>query len=264
LHPESWILSLAQMIDLHCHILPAVDDGSPSWETTAEMCRMASEDGIRHIVATPHANERFFYDRSRYEGMLRKLKTVSCGIKFSVGCDFHFSFDNIEDALLHPRRYTIGDSPYLLVEFSDFASMPAIREGLFRLANSGTRPIITHPERNRALLEAPANIIELAKDGCLIQVTANSLTGYWGVRSQRMAEWLLKKDAIHVIATDAHDTVKRPPLLSKAFDRVCHLTGEYVANALFVDNPNAIISAANETRVATSLSRSSSDPTTGD
>ena len=142
--------------------------------------------------------------------------------------------------------------------------MPAIREGLFRLANSGTRPIITHPERNRALLEAPANVIELAKDGCLIQVTANSLTGYWGVRSQRMAEWLLKKDAIHVIATDAHDTVKRPPVLSQAFDRVCHLTGEGVANALFVDNPNAIISAANATRVAPSLSRSSRDQTTAD
>jgi protein-tyrosine phosphatase len=151
----------------------------------------------------------------------------------------------------------------LLVELSDFSSMPAIREGLFRLA-SETRPIITHPERNRALLEAPDNVIELAKDGCLIQVTANSLTGYWGIRPQRMAEWLLKKGAIHVIATDAHDTLKRPPLLSQAFDRVCHLAGQDVANALFVDNPSAIISAASPTRLATSLLRSSSDQTTAD
>jgi len=252
------------MIDLHCHILPAVDDGSPSWETTAEMCRMASEDGIRHIVATPHANERFFYDRARYKTMLRKLKDVSCGIKFTIGCDFHFSFDNIEDAIVHPRRYTIGDSPFLLVEFSDFGSMPAIREGLFRLANSGVKPIITHPERNRALLEEPENVIELAKDGCLIQVTANSLTGYWGLRSQRMAEWLLKKDAIHVVATDAHDTIKRPPLLSPAFDRICRLASQDVANALLVDNPNGIISAANATPGATSLLRSSGDQTTAD
>src|SRR6516164_6934957 len=101
---------LAPMIDIHCHILPGIDDGSPSWEITAEMCRMAAEDGVRHIVATPHANERFFYDRSRYEGMLQKLRNVGCGIKFSLGCDFHFSFDNIEDAVLHPRRYTIGGS----------------------------------------------------------------------------------------------------------------------------------------------------------
>jgi len=249
------------MIDIHCHILPGVDDGSPSWEITAEMCRMAAEDGIRHMVATPHADERFFYDRSRYEGMLRKLKNVGCGIKFSLGCDFHFSFDNIEDAVLHPRRYTIGGSPYLLVEFSDFGSMPAIREGLFRLANSGLKPIITHPERNLALLEAPEKVVELAKDGCLIQVTANSLTGYWGVRSQRMAEMLLKKDAIHVIASDAHDPVNRPPLLSQAFDRVCRLAGQHVAHALFVDNPGAVVSAANATRDARVLSRSSSDQT---
>jgi len=251
------------MIDLHCHILPGVDDGSPSWEITAEMCRMAAEDGIRHIVATPHANERFCYDRSRYEGMLRKLKNVGRGIKFSLGCDFHFSFDNIEDAVLHPRRYTIGDSPYLLVEFSDFGSMPAMREGLFRLAKSGTKPIITHPERNLALLEAPDKVIELARDECLIQVTANSLTGYWGAQSQRMAELLLKKNAIHVIASDAHDTVRRPPLLSQAFDRVCRLAGQDVAHALFVDNPSAIISAAKTTSTA-ALSRSSSDQTTAD
>ena len=249
------------MIDIHCHILPGVDDGSPSWEITAEMCRMAAEDGIRHMVATPHADERFFYNRSRYEGMLRKLKNVGCGIKFSLGCDFHFSFDNIEDAVLYPRRYTIGASPYLLVEFSDFGSMPAIREGLFRLANSGLKPIITHPERNLALLEAPEKVVELAKDGCLIQVTANSLTGYWGVRSQRMAEILLKKDAIHVIASDAHDPVNRPPLLSQAFERVCRLAGQHVAHALFVDNPGTVVSAANATRDARVLSRSSSDQT---
>jgi protein-tyrosine phosphatase len=252
------------MIDLHCHILPGIDDGSPSWEITAEMCRMAAEDGIRHIVATPHANERFFYDRSRYEGMLRKLKDVGCGIKFTLGCDFHFSFDNIEDAILHPQRYTIGESQYLLVEFSDFGSMQAMREGLFRLANGGTKPIITHPERNLALLEAPDKVLELAKDGCLIQVTANSLTGYWGARSQRMAELLLKKNAIHVIASDAHDTVRRPPLLSPAFDRVCRLAGQDVAHALFVDNPSAIVSAASATHTATSLSRASSDQTTAD
>jgi protein-tyrosine phosphatase len=194
--------------------------------------------------------------------MLRKLNNVGCGIQFSLGCDFHFSFDNIEDAILYPRRYTIGDSPYLLVEFSDFGSMPAMQEGLFRLANSGTKPIITHPERNLALLEAPEKVIELAKDGCLIQVTANSLTGYWGPRSQRMAELLLKKNAIYVIASDAHDTTNRPPLLSQAFDRVCRMAGQDVAHALFVDNPSAIVSAT--THIATSVSQTSGDQTTVD
>jgi protein-tyrosine phosphatase len=107
-------------------------------------------------------------------------------------------------------------------------------------------------------------VIELARDGCLIQVTANSLTGYWGAQSQHMAELLLKKNAIHVIASDAHDTVRRPPLLSQAFDRVCRLAGPDVAHALFVDNPSAIISAASATSTPTSLSRSSYDQTTAD
>jgi protein-tyrosine phosphatase len=79
-----------------------------------------------------------------------------------------------------------------------------------------------------------------------------------------MAEWLLKKDAVHVIASDAHDTVSRPPVLSQAFDRICQLAGQDVAHALFVDNPNAIISAVSNTPDATSLSQSSSDRTTAD
>jgi len=250
------------MIDVHCHILPGVDDGSPSWETTAQMCRMAAEDGIRHIVATPHANERFLYNRSRYQGMLSKLKSLGNGIKFSLGCDFHFSFDNIEDAVRHPHRYTIGNSQYLLVEFSDFGSVPAIKEGLFRLASSGIRPIITHPERNLTFLEAPEKVLDLAQDGCLVQVTANSLTGYWGARSQRMAELLLKKDAIHVIASDGHDVVNRPPVLSKAFDRVRELADQDVANALFVDNPGAIVSAATARRSTPAPRTSFSSDTT--
>jgi|SRR5271165_1408134 len=230
------------MIDLHCHILPLIDDGPNSWEMTAEMCRIAEHDGVRHIVATPHANHKYTYDRGRFESMLRTLQ-ATCGgsLKFSLGCDFHFSYDNIEDALLYSRRYTIARSNYLLIEFNDFSLMPAIRQGIFRLVGSGIVPVVTHPERNPVLLDRPQQVLELIKYGCLIQVTAGSFTGHWGDRPQQMADWLLRNDAVHIVASDAHDTRHRPPILSAAYERVSTLTNKDLAHALFVDNPGAVV-----------------------
>jgi protein-tyrosine phosphatase len=232
------------MVDLHCHILPMIDDGAASWEETIEMCRIAAHDGVQHIVATPHANHKYSYDRDRFECMLQRLQ-ASCGdsMKFSLGCDFHFSYDNIEDALLHPRRYTIAHSNYLLIEFNDFSLMPAIRNGIFRLASRGMIPIVTHPERNPVLLDRRQKVLELIDCGCLIQVTASSFTGHWGERPQQMAEWLLLRGAVHAVASDAHDTRHRPPVLSAAYERVRILTNKSVAQTLFVDNPGAIVSA---------------------
>lgn len=230
------------MVDIHCHILPGIDDGPQSWELTAEMCRVAALDGITHIVATPHCNHEFAYDRDRYTDMLGDLSDSAEGkLTFSLGCDFHFSYDNIQDALAHPRRYTIGESQYLLVEFSDFGIPPEVKQNLLLISSSGMVPVITHPERNRPLLNKPEMVLEFVEQGCLVQVTANSFTGYWGSRSQRMAEWLLKRQAIHVIASDAHDPARRPPVLSEARKVVTELAGAEVADALLVQNPAAIV-----------------------
>jgi protein-tyrosine phosphatase len=218
------------MVDIHCHILPGIDDGPRSWDLTADMCRVAALDGITHIVATPHCNDEFAYDRDRYTEMT-----------FSLGCDFHFSYDNIQDALAHPRRYTIGESQYLLVEFSDFGIPPEVKRNLLFISSNGMVPIITHPERNQPLLNKPEMVLQFVEQGCLVQVTANSLTGYWGSRSRNMAEWLLKRRAIHVIASDAHDPARRRPVLSEARKVVTELAGAEVADALFVQNPAAVV-----------------------
>ena len=230
------------MIDIHCHILPQVDDGSPSWHETAKMCRIAAEDGVRHVVATPHANRKYRYDRDLFESLrLNLLETYGHLLDFSLGSDFHFSYENIADALLHPRQYTIANSNYLLVEFNDFTLMPAIREGIFRLVSNGMIPIATHPERNLVLLDRRETVLELIECGCLIQVTADSFTGQWGERSRQMAEWLLRRGAIFAIASDAHDSRHRPPILSSAYERVRTLTNDAVAQSLFIDNPAAIV-----------------------
>ena len=227
------------MVDIHCHILPGIDDGPRSWDLTAEMCRIAVHDGITHIVATPHCNDEFPYDRDRYTDMLGQLSDAADGkLTFSLGCDFHFSYDNIQDALANPRRYTIGESQYLLVEFSDFGIPPEAKQNLLFISSCGMVPIITHPERNQPLLNKPEMVLEFVEQGCLVQVTANSFTGYWGGRSRDMAEWLLKRQAIHAIASDAHDPRRRRPVLSEARKAVAELAGAEVADALFVQNPD--------------------------
>jgi protein-tyrosine phosphatase len=231
------------MVDIHCHILPAVDDGSDSWETSVEMCRMAASDGIRHSVATPHANDQFTYDRPRHSASLERLQqSVGATPVLSLGCDFHFSYDNVQAAIVKPGDYSIGSSGYLLIEFSDFALPPFLREALARLEGAGLTSIVTHPERNMLLQREPEQVLKLAQMGCVIQVTASSLTGRFGEKAQRVARWLLEHDAVHVLASDAHDLRHRPPILSAGREAAAALCGADVARALVEDNPQAIVS----------------------
>jgi protein-tyrosine phosphatase len=230
------------MVDIHCHILPGIDDGSKSWEMTADMCRVAAADGITHIVATPHANDVYAYDRERYTAMLGDLHSASEGkLIFSLGCDFHFSYDNIQDALENPGRYTIGDTQYLLIEFSDFGLPPSVKQNIFALRSRGLVPIITHPERNQVLLKRPEMVLELVEEGCLVQVTANAVTGEWGKTSEKMVHWLLKRGAVHFVASDAHDPVRRKPTISEARDAIAALSSAEIAESLVRHNPEAVV-----------------------
>jgi protein-tyrosine phosphatase len=171
------------VIDIHCHILPEVDDGPKSWDISREMCRMAVADGIEHIVATPHANERYGYDREYLVGALEHLRQLVGGApRLSLGCDFHFSYDNLQDVLACPDRYTIEGSPYLLVELSNYSIPVQINECFTRLGDKGITPVITHPERNPILQQTPQRVLQWVEQGCVVQVTASALTGSWGER----------------------------------------------------------------------------------
>src|SRR5512143_581017 len=190
------------MVDIHCHILPEVDDGARSWEMALHMCQMAANDGIEHMVATPHANGQYAYDRNWLRGVLDELQRRNGGKpKLSLGCDFHFSYENLESLAQTPNRYTIEDTPYLLVEFSDFAVPPSVTDELEDLLIRGLVPIITHPERNPLLQRKPERVLEWAQIGCAVQITANSLTGAWGDRPKKITQWLLQREAVHIVAT---------------------------------------------------------------
>jgi protein-tyrosine phosphatase len=233
------------MIDVHCHILPEVDDGAKSSEIAVEMCRMAARDGIRHIVATPHANNEYPYSRPDNEARLQRLRDAAPGgLELSLGCDFHFSYENVEDALLHPERYAIDNAGYMLIELSDYSIPPTMTVNMARLNDVGLKLILTHPERNAILQRRPELVRDWVEQGCIVQLTANSITGFWGKVAKKVARWLVDHDCVHVIATDAHDTKHRPPILSEARELMAEWTNEDVAKATVEDNPLAIVTGA--------------------
>jgi protein-tyrosine phosphatase len=230
------------LVDIHSHILPEVDDGPKSWDVSLAMCRMAAADGITHQVATPHANDRYHYDRTYLQGLVTHLQSLAgAAPKILLGCDFHLSYDNLQDALANPTRYAIEGSNYMLVELSNYSVPAQTTDSFLKLGDKGLTAVITHPERNPILRENLQRVVEWAEQGCVIQVTGSALTGFWGERTRRAAEWLLQHDAVHVLATDAHETQNRVPILSTARDAVAEIVGDAVADALVETNPRAII-----------------------
>ena len=229
------------MIDIHCHLLPAIDDGAKSWDVTLEMCRLAEEDGVTDIVATPHANYEYHYDRVLHLDLLEELRARAPKLRFSLGCDFHLSYENIRDAMDHPERYAIGDTHYLLVELSEYSAFN-LSQTFFEMQTAGLLPIVTHPERNPVVLANPELLDRFAAVGCLFQITANSLTGFWGKTSQKMCEAMLKKNMVHFIASDAHGVKNRPPILSAARIAAAKIIGTDAADKLVNANPAAVLS----------------------
>ena len=206
------------------------------------MCRLAAADGITHMVASPHANDRYHYDREYLQGLVAHLRQlVGDAPKLSLGCDFHLSYENIQAALSHPTRYVIEGTRYLLVEFSNYSIPQQTTDSFHKLGDRGITAIITHPERNPILRESPQQVLEWAEQGCVVQMTGSALTGFWGERTRRAALWLLEHQAVHVLATDAHDLEKRVPVLSTARDAAAEICGEDIAEAMVEANPRAII-----------------------
>ncbi len=228
------------MIDIHHHLIYGVDDGSRDLETSVQMVEMAAADGITHIICTPHAVERYPYQPEVNKEHLAALKErVGDKVKLGLGCDFHLSFENIEDALANPHKYTLNGLNYLLVEFPDTSISAKMTEAFYEMMVAGMRPILTHPERNLTLQRTPERMDVWLEQGCLVQVTANSLTGRFGKRAQEMGMELLEQDRVHFLATDAHDLKSRPPVMSEAYRVVEEKFGHDLAERLCVTNPLA-------------------------
>ncbi len=226
------------MIDLHSHILPGLDDGARSLEESVAMVRLAAESGTTGLVASPHANLAYPFDPQIVE---RKLAEVSAAagdrIELHYGCDFHLYYDNVQDALAHPAKYTIAHRRYLLVEFPDLLIPPATAEIFAQLLEAGMAPVVTHPERNFLLHTRLKQIGEWVEQGVLMQITAQSLLGRFGPEARRFSDTLIRSGLAHFVASDAHDLEDRPPRLDAAYEHVAQRYGKEWADTLLVINP---------------------------
>jgi protein-tyrosine phosphatase len=230
------------MVDIHCHILPGFDDGSDSMETSLQMAEMAIADGVTHIVGTPHANSEYDFVPELVRARRDELQS-QLGERVSIltGCDFHLSFENVNTIRGDPRRFTLNQGEYLLVEFADFSIPASLDQTLHELQLLGLHPIITHPERNPLIRSQWERLWGWLRQGCYVQVTAQSITGGFGRRAKQAAELLLDANAVHFVASDAHNLTTRPLRLKAAFDAVTKSRGGNVAQALFEGNPRAAV-----------------------
>ena len=228
------------MVDIHCHLLPGLDDGPETMDDSVRMAEAAIADGVTRIVATPHANDNYPFDPERISRFRDELQQkVGARLILSTGCDLHMSYENLAAVRADPSRFTLNQKSYLLVEFADFA-LPSFLDGaLHDLQLQGLHIIITHPERNPLVRARPARLHGWVTRGCYVQVTALSLLGRFGPEAQRAAGDYLEWNWIHFIASDAHNLRGRPPRLREAFEEVSRRSGPDVARALFHDNPLA-------------------------
>jgi protein-tyrosine phosphatase len=230
------------MVDIHCHILPQLDDGAKSLDEALEMAEMAIEDGITHVVATPHANSEYRFNFETVREKRNELQAkIGSRLQLATGCDFHLNVENLEAIRACPTNYSINQKRYLLVEFADFAIPPKAEEALHSLQLLGLSPIITHPERNRLIRSQPQRLWGWLRQGCYIQVTAQSLLGVWGESTKRQVEEWLDQKIVHFFASDAHNTGQRPLHLGEAFRVVEARWGKSLAESLFHENPLAAL-----------------------
>jgi protein-tyrosine phosphatase len=228
------------MIDIHCHILPDLDDGSDSLETSLKMAEMAIEDGVTHVIGTPHANNNYPFVPKLMSSRRDELQAkLGQRLLIGTGCDFHLSYENFEALREEPARFALNQKNYLLVEFANFSVPASLDQTLHQMQLLGLRPIITHPERNPLIRSDGERLSGWLHQGCFVQVTAQSLTGGFGERAQTAAETLLESDAIHFIASDAHNLTTRPLRLKPAYDLIAERKGVEIAQALFEENPRA-------------------------
>jgi len=234
------------MIDLHAHILPNLDDGPRGWHESLEMCRMAFDDGIRTLVATPHTlNGVYSNSSAKIKEQTLSLQALlhKEGIPLTIipGSDVRI-YPALTSLIENGEALTVNDNKrYIILELPDLFPLPAVKRLILDLIGRGITPVISHPERVSQIQQDSAAIYELLEEGALSQVTAMSVTGEFGKGVKGFVEKMLKYDMVHIIATDCHDVVRRPPILSGAVEMASRIVGREKALAMVTTTPQAVV-----------------------
>lgn len=234
------------MIDLHCHILPGLDDGAATVEESCRMARLAVGSGVTDIAATPHCMPGRFENFAgpaleRALGELRRrLAEEGIPLRLHAGMEV-FATPELPRQLEEGQLLTLGGSRYLLIEFA-FGETEWFVQRTLRAVEAGTLvPVIAHPERYYFVQDNPAILSAWAEEGRVIQLNKGSFFGMFGRRAARAAHWCLDRGCVHLIGSDAHSPYRRTTRLEDIYDYAADFTAPEIADLLLRDNPAAIL-----------------------
>lgn len=234
------------MIDLHCHMLPGIDDGSVSIEMSLEMARIAAADGITTTACTPHIYPGLYENtgpdiRQRVGQLTDAFREAGIDLKLTHGADIQI-VPSLVDGLRTGLMPTLGDTRYFLFEPPHHTVPTGFAQLIFDALASGYVPLITHPERLTWLDDDHYPwFVSAAQQGAWLQVTAGAVTGRFGRRAKYWAERFLADGLVHILATDAHEPVHRPPLLAEGAAAAQSWVGAEEAERLVAERPRAVL-----------------------
>lgn len=236
------------MTDIHCHIMPGIDDGADSYEEALAMANEAYEAGTRVMAATPHYyNEsqcRYPSSRgdviSKYKKLRDYLKAAGCPVTLCIGAE-HFGVSDIGRLAHENKLIPLNGSRYVLVEFNFDDEPERVRYVLSQLLESSYVPVIAHPERYFFIQQEPARLYRYLDLGCLIQINKGSPLGRYGEDSKELSMWMLRNRLPHIVASDCHSPFQRTPDMGELHEQVSLHISESYADRLFNENPMKIL-----------------------
>ena len=234
------------MYDLHCHILPGLDDGPKAMDDTMSMARAAAQLGTRFMVCTPHRkdvgeNSSAGHVEELVADINRDLEGESVELRLMVGMENHLDLDLPED-LAAGKALPLNSSRYCLVELPFFGRPNYLEEVLFQIQLQGITPVLAHPERIEAVQDDIALLAGFVERGMLSQVTAGSVVGHFGKKVRSITQSLLRQRLVHILASDAHFPAgPRSPELREGVEAAASIVGEAEAEAMVTDTPRRIV-----------------------
>ena len=233
------------MIDLHCHILPGVDDGASDLSVSLDMARAFVADGVTQVACTPHILPGHYFNtgatiRPAVAELQAVLDREDIPLQLVAGADNHVVPDFVS-GLHSGHLLTLGGSRYVLVEPPHHVAPPRLDELFFSILAAGFVPILTHPERLAWIKDRYPLMQRLAGSGVWMQITAGSLSGAFGRNARYWAERMLDEGLVRILATDAHDTTRRPPNLREGRDLAAARVGAREADFLVVTRPMGVL-----------------------
>lgn len=233
------------IVDMHCHLIPGVDDGAATRRDVRNMLQMEYEGGVRTIVLTPHYRKGMFepskemvIKRAGY--VAKEASELGLDIKLYLGCEYHANSDMVQE-ISREKRFRMNGGKYVLIEFSAAHTFFKVRNWIYELVQAGFRPIVAHIERYPQIVKKMEYVEELIELGALVQVDAGAVIGADGIKAKHISGKLLKKEYVHFIGSDAHSRGTRCPNLHLCEAYITKKMGREYARELFVENPQIIL-----------------------